>query len=164
MGDYVFRRLTENEAVLFYQLIEDRIHWMDEIEISHWNKFGYLDIYPLTYFEEKCSQELAYGLFLNGRLCAACVLLEEDKQWETTEDEAYYIHNFVSDHNVQNSGRDLLKCVEDYALARKKSYMRLDSVADQEKLILYYESNGFRIVRKIKYGPFDGLLWQKKIM
>ena len=49
-GFGTFRRAVAGEAEQVFDLIRQRIAWMDERGIQQWNHPGYLRRYPLDYF------------------------------------------------------------------------------------------------------------------
>ena len=49
----MFRQIKKEEVQTVFELILDRIEWMNENNIHQWNETNYTDAYPLSYYEEK---------------------------------------------------------------------------------------------------------------
>ncbi|OUM63648.1 hypothetical protein PIROE2DRAFT_61171 [Piromyces sp. E2] len=163
---YIFRKIKENEVSLMFQLILDRLKWMDKKNINHWNVLGYDKIYPISYYEEKFQQGHIYALVNanTNEILSAAVLLEEDESWENN-DPSIYIHNFISKVGLPGIGKIFLKYTEDFAKLKGKKYLRLDSSGDNAKLTEYYNKLGFIPVGTCVYvdGRYKGVLRQKEI-
>ena len=72
-----FRRLNREEAPQMFQLIRQRMAWMDEKGLRQWNVTGYEEAYPLAYYEQAQQDGQTFGLFDSGTaelLCAAALL------------------------------------------------------------------------------------------
>ncbi len=61
MQDVTFRKIKVDETSKLFDLILDRMKWMDQAGIVHWNKYEYDKVYPLSYYEEKCREGQVYG-------------------------------------------------------------------------------------------------------
>ena len=81
-GFGTFRRAAAGEAEQVFDLIRQRIAWMDERGIQQWNHPGYLRRYPLDYFRQCAEEGQLYALWTEcGALAAGAVVLEEDPRW-----------------------------------------------------------------------------------
>ena len=79
MNKRKFVKLPPEKTSEMFSLVLERMQWMDEKGIEHWNVVGYDRIYPLSYYEEKCRDGLAFALEdENGAPVCAAVLLEHD--------------------------------------------------------------------------------------
>ena len=161
--EYTFRRLEIYEASKMFDLIVQRIRWMDEQDIHQWNETEYDQAYPLAHYEKACRAGNAYGLFADDVLVCAALLLEEDAFWPEDNINALYVHAFASRCDVPGAGAAFLRKTEDYARAKGKDYLRLDSQRDNEKLARYYRAQGFADVGECEDGPYLGTLRQKKL-
>lgn len=161
---YEFRRLTVDEAPEMFDLIVQRIRWMDEKGIKQWNATHYDTAYPLETKVEACENGTAFGLVdAAGRIICAAILLEEDEYWPADQVNALYVHSFVSRSDCPGAGAAFLRCAEDYARKLGKEYLRLDSQKDNEKLGRYYAVQGFAEMGDCEDGPYIGTLRQKKL-
>lgn len=130
-----------------YNLIDSRIHWMDLVGIQQWNVTDYWKRYPKTYYENAVRRGLLYiqKQENHGEIVGAVVLSETDRSW-ADDKPAYYIHNFVTALEEKGAGDAILDACYDLALQNRKSCLRLDCSADNQKLNAYYEQRGFQLV------------------
>ena len=162
--DYLFREIKKEEIPQMFSMILQRIEWMDRQGIEQWNKTGYIQAYPQSYYEEEREKGEVFVLAdrSTGELVSAAVLKEMDERW-TDDRPALYLHNFVSRIAVKNAGSIFLYFVEKYALKKGKKYLRLDSAEDNPILAQYYESHGFMPVGKCEDGLYKGILREKEL-
>lgn len=164
MEQYTFRQLTKEEAPQMFDLIVQRIRWMDEQGIRQWNVTHYDEAYPLETKVEACERGEAFGLAdAQGRIACAAILLEEDEYWPRDQVKALYLHSFASRRDCPGAGAAFLRAAEEYARKLGKEYLRLDSQKDNEKLARYYKSQGFADMGECEDGPYHGTLRQKKL-
>ena len=96
-GFSTFRRAAAGEAEQVFDLIRQRIAWMDERGIQQWNHPGYLRRYPLDYFRQCAEEGQLYALWTEcGVLAAGAVVLEEDPRWTGYGGKALYVHNLAA--------------------------------------------------------------------
>lgn len=158
----MFRQIKKEEVKNVFELILDRIEWMNENNIHQWNETNYTDAYPLSYYEEKREQGQLFGLIEEGQIVCVAVLLEEDESWNDSIP-SLYVHNLVSSRNSKGAGRRFFAYLEDYAQTQKKTYIRLDSARDNKSLEDYYTSLGFIEVGTCIDGPYKGICRQKEV-
>ena len=145
-----FVKLPPEKASEMFSLVLERMQWMDEKGIEHWNVVEYDRIYPLSYYEEKCRDGLAFALEdENGAPVCAAVLL--------------YVHNLASKLGERDAGAEFLRRAGEYAVGEGKAYLRLDSAEDSAALAKYYESLGFVNVGTCQDGSYKGILREKKL-
>ena len=139
-GFGTFRRAAAGEAEQVFDLIRQRIAWMDERGIQQWNHPGYLRRYPLDYFRQCAEEGQLYALWTEcGALAAGAVVLEEDPRW---------------------AGTELLRRCLALAAERGQDYLRLDCARDNPVLHDYYERFGFRFVAPVEDQGYLGDLLQ----
>lgn len=179
MFDYIFRRGNPDDAQRLYNIVVDRMAWMDRKGIRQWNVTEYLERFPLEYYIEKQrigelyvleeSREHASGL-LDGQdarnpkeVCAA-VLKQEDDRWPDDGEPSLYLHNFASVVGYQTRVGDIfLKHCENLAREMGKRYMRLDCAIDNAFLNRYYSERGYSEAGFCTHGLYKGVLRQKEI-
>ena len=82
MKERKFIKLPPEKAPQMFDLVLERMKWMDEKGIEQWNVMGYDEVYPLSYYEQKCSEGRAFALEnKDGAILCAAVLLEHDSRW-----------------------------------------------------------------------------------
>ena len=165
MHDYEFRPCRPEEAAEVFRLIRARTRWMDEVGIRQWNHTDYLNVFPLSYYEEQQAEGTLYVLCerQTGKLAAAAVLLTEDERWQGDVAPALYIHNLVGAPDCPGAGKEFLRRTEEMALRMGKRYLRLDSTRDNEALTAYYERCGFQPAGECALGAYEGTLRQKPL-
>ncbi|MGP1437979.1 MAG: GNAT family N-acetyltransferase [Treponema sp.] len=147
-----------------FNMIVERVKWMDKQGIKQWNVTNYLERYPISYYEDASEKGDVFVLEdskTNELICAG-ILLEDDERWNSDEP-SFYIHNFVSKIGVVGIGSIFLKHVEEYAKEQNKSFLRLDVFKENTKMNSYYEKHGFIAVGTCKDGPYIGVLREKKL-
>lgn len=158
-----FRRAEAGEVPHIFHLIRERVRWMEERGLRQWNVTGYLEAYPLPYYQEAQARGRLFVLAEEGgRPVCAAVLLEEDEQW-TDGASALYIHNLAANLDCPGAGARFLRAAERYASQRGKDWLRLDSAEDNGPLADYYAAQGFRSVERCQDGPYRGILRQKRV-
>ena len=84
MKERKFIKLPPEKAPQMFDLVLERMKWMDEKGIEQWNVMGYDEVYPLSYYEQKCSEGRAFALEnKDGAILCAAVLLEHDSRWRS---------------------------------------------------------------------------------
>ncbi len=161
---YRFREIRQDEIPVMFDMIAQRIRWMDEQGIHQWNETAYETVYPLSYYEEKRQLGEVFVLeeIATGQVVCAAVLKEEDDRWPDDED-AVFVHNLVTRLDKKGVGRLFLHQAEAYARQKGKPYFRLDSAIDNHPLTRYYEQLGFEAVGTCVDGQYIGTLRQKKL-
>lgn len=162
---YIFRMGTVHDVPDIIKLIVRRIEWMDSNDINQWNKNHYRDRYPDSYYIQVAEKGLLYVLTTkNGnRIVAGAVLLTQDNRWGVLDDKAYYVHNLVSAIGEKNTGKKLIRQIENYARLQNMDFVRLDCIVGNQALNLWYEKLGYEYVRTITDGEYQGNLREKKL-
>ena len=76
-------------------------------------------------------------------LAATITLSWEDPVWDLEESAAGYVHRMAVRRFAAGQGARLLDWAQDEALRRGRQLLRLDCVADNQRLRAYYQSAGF---------------------
>lgn len=165
MEKYIFEVANKNELDDVYNLIDNRIKWMDLKNIKQWNVTNYWEAYPKTYYEEKLKNKNLYVLRKKDtlKIVGAVVISDTDVYWKNEKGNAYYIHNFVTDINEKGVGKTILNFIEIIAKKNNKNFLRLDCATSNEELNLYYEKEGFILKDKCKDGEYLGNKREKRI-
>ena len=148
----------------FCEIIDRRIHWMDDVGLKQWNYTGYWDRYPREYYRKNIEQGRAIVLAEGERLLAVGVIYEEDVRWVNSGDlPAYYLHHFATDVDEPGIGAVYLEQLEDYSRRMGKCRLRLDCAVDNPRLNRYYEEKGYTICGSCKDGLYEGITREKKL-
>ena len=156
-------RLAEKKDVAdVIRMIAERMAWMDEINVYHWNKTNYLEVYPQSYFEALTDKKYMYVAETDGAVIGAIVLYPEDERWPTPA-HTYYIHHLVADKTQRGTGEALLAFSENKAMDEGMNVLRLDSPKGNHRLSAFYESHGYQAVGECVDGLYTGILREKKL-
>ena len=150
------------QVQMVFDLIAERIAWMDEKGISHWNVTTYLDVFPFTYFVEKQQAGKMYVLMEQDQLQAACILETDDDGWYDQRP-AFYVHQLVSDPGCPGAGSRLLTEVEALAQREGRCLVRLDCMQTNQALNAFYEKRGYRKVGTCQVGLYEGFQREKRV-
>lgn len=163
-NQYRFRAMRREEAAQMFALVKARMKWMDEVGIKQWNVTDYTDVYPFSYYEEKCGEGEAFALFdkETGEMVCAAVLKKTDDRWPD-EASAFYVHHLVAQIGAKGAGAAFLAHAEDYARSCKKSCMRLDSAVGNEALERFYTAHGYEAKGTCRDGVYTGILREKRL-
>lgn len=144
-------------------LIQDRIDWMDEMDIHQWNKSDYLTTFSLEYFNEVIENKNLYKVEDNNKtIIGAFTLFDQDARW-TDDTSALYIHNFVSKIGVKNVGNYIISFCEEKARDKKVLLLRIDCQQNNPKLNNYYEKHGFLYINSFEEELYSGNRREKHI-
>ena len=165
MMNYTFQSAQADEITDIFSLYLTRIQWMNEQNIDQWNNNGYLECYPIAYYEKQQKAGRLYTLkeAESGKLAAAAVLYEQDDRWLEKQDSAYYIHNLVTALGVKGAGKQMICALENFAVIQGKAYMRLDCTIDNAFLNSHYESQGYTEAGSCQDGVYLGTRREKKL-
>ena len=164
MDKYVFQKARNEDIDEILILVEKRIKWMDENNISQWNKTNYLKYCPKNYYEELVLKDQLYVVKYGdlNNVIGAFSLLEQDKFWDDSS-QSYYIHNLVTDIGVPGIGVTIIRFCEQIAIKHGKKKIRLDCQASNHKLKEYYAGLGFENVGRVQDGIYTGVKLEKKL-
>ena len=150
---FSFEKAKLEDIPFIFQLILDRMKWMDKKGIKAWNVMEYDKVYPMSYYESMCKKNCLYALKMQNEIIAAAVLKEDDERWKDTVP-AFYIHNFVTKVNSNNYGIVFLQKAEAFGRLNNKMYLRLDSALGNKSLERFYTNFGFKEVGSCQDGPY----------
>lgn len=165
-GKYIFRKASASEVQTVFQLVLDRISWMDEVGIRQWNVTDYVGRFPLSYYEQKQAEGEMFVLEekATGEIVCGAILKEVDDRWPVdVKGSAYYLHNFATSTKKPGVGLVYLHLAEQYAATMGKEYFRLDCAVDNAFLNRYYDAQGYVVVGNCVHGLYKGLLREKML-
>ena len=164
MKEYLFEPADEADLEAVWQLISQRIRWMDAVGIRQWNVTNYQQAYPKSYYMQQIRERQLHVLRSEDRICGAVVLLDEDPRWAgDPQVPAWYLHNFVTDTREKGAGSHILDAAAGLAVQNGKKALRLDCAVDNDKLNSYYESRGFLQAGYCRDGNYFGIKREKKL-
>lgn len=162
MNTYTFRKAQPGEENIVFELIRQRMDWMNQKGINGWNRMDYLSVYPLEHYREILPEMYVLQEDKTGEILCAGALYESDERWNS-EEPALYLHHFTSKVGAYQAGTLFLRRAEEYARSQGKQYLRLDSSRDNRQLEAYYARQGYVPVGTCVDGPYHGILRQKRL-
>lgn len=160
--DYKLNLADELDVEDVFNLIKQRIKWMDKVGIKQWNVTDYCTRFPKEHYLNQIKTNNLYVLrqTKDNNIVGAVVCFDKDERWPDYLDvPAYYLHNFVTDPNIKGAGKIILKYMKELALSNNKKSLRLECAIDNSKINNYYEQNGFALVGTCDDGPYT---WNRR--
>lgn len=124
-------------------ILEEAAYWMISQGFRNWDP----DSFGIDEMKKKNNLDELFICYFNDQP-AGCIKLQErdDMFWpDAREGEALYVHKLAVKRKFAGIG--ISGCMLDWAKAqvrqRGRKYLRLDCIADREKLIGFYEGEGF---------------------
>lgn len=161
-SQYIFRQAKSWEIQAVFDLIMERVAWMDRVGIHQWNDTKYDERYPLSYYEQKAKNGELFVLEDGGEFLCVGALFREDARWPESA-KALYLHHFAASVDRKGIGSLFLQEAEKYAKGQGMEYMRLDSAIGNQNLEKYYTSRGYTECGRCEDGLYKGILRQKKL-
>lgn len=122
---------------------------------KHWQGFS------LDLVKQEVAEDRQYKILVDGTIASIFAVTFSDPQiWEEKDkDPSIYIHRIVTHPNFRGYGfvNIIIDWAKAYAKANHIQYVRMDTWADNNKLLVYYTSCGFAHVGSIKIAPGSGL-------
>ena len=172
MSKYIFREIAKDEISEMFQMVLDRMKWMDEVGIKQWNVTKYDECYPMEYYEGKRQKGENFVLIdteKNQIVCAGVIKDKDDRgRWADVlngepDEGAVYLHHLVTRLDAKGSGIIFIEFAEQLAREKGKKYFRLDSAVGNEKLERYYTVQGYYPVGTCVDRLYSGVLREKKL-
>lgn len=138
---YTITNATADDLPVIYGLFEEAIRFQKENNFSGWNQ------YDKAFIKADIENGLLYKIVCNNdTACIFSICFRDALIWRERENgDALYLHRVVL--NRKYAGEKMFKQVLEWALqlAKERSLhlLRMDTWADNNKLITYYQSFGF---------------------
>ncbi len=164
--NYQFAFADESVLEQIYAIIDQRIHWMDEVGIRQWNVTNYWATYPKEHYIEQMRHDRLFVLkrATDGAVVATAVLYEVDPRWPDGDTaSAYYVHHFATAIEEKGVGKILLQHLEQYTYRQGKAVLRLDCADGNTKLNRYYAEQGYHPCGTCVDGLYRGVLQEKPL-
>jgi mannose-6-phosphate isomerase-like protein (cupin superfamily)/ribosomal protein S18 acetylase RimI-like enzyme len=135
---------TAGDLPIIYQLFEEAIHFQKKNNYVGWNS------YDKDFIKADINNGLLYKIIRNEETLGIFSICYSDELiWREKENsDAIYLHRIVL--NQKFKGEKIFQHVLDWAISfakeRKLKSIRMDTWADNEKIISYYKSYGFKFI------------------
>jgi mannose-6-phosphate isomerase-like protein (cupin superfamily)/ribosomal protein S18 acetylase RimI-like enzyme len=146
---------TSEDLLLIYQLFEEAISFQRRNNYIGWSS------YDKEFVKADIQSGLLYKIVRGAEvLCIFSICLSDELIWRDKENgDAVYLHRIVL--NQKFKGEKLFKQVLDWAVRfareRKLEYIRMDTWADNHKIISYYQSYGFQFIENYTTSATEDL-------
>jgi GNAT superfamily N-acetyltransferase len=140
--DYSIVHTTEADLPIIYWLFEEAIAYQQRQGYIVWNG------YSKEALQDDIALKRQYKIEIDGEIaCIFTVFYSDEYIWGALEqDQAVYLHRVVTNPNFR--GRNLFQIVFDWTVAHAhamgKALFRIDTWADNPKLVSYYLGFGFK--------------------
>lgn len=138
-----------------FEFYEMAIAYQKKVFNKHWQGFS------LALVTTEVKENRQYKILVNGEIAAVFAVTYNDPEiWqERDQDPSIYIHRIVTHPNFRGYGfvNAIINWAKAYAKANHIKYVRMDTWADNAKLLAYYTSCGFSHVGSIAIAPNSGL-------
>ncbi|WP_200911850.1 GNAT family N-acetyltransferase [Pedobacter sp. Hv1] len=122
---------------------------------KHWQGFS------LELVTQEVEENRQYKILVGGEAaCIFAVTFNDPQIWEEKDQQpSIYIHRIVTHPNFRGYGfvNQIIDWAKDYAKANAIEYIRMDTWADNAKLLAYYTGCGFAHVGSIQIATNSGL-------
>ncbi|RDC57225.1 GNAT family N-acetyltransferase [Pedobacter chinensis] len=121
---------------------------------KHWQGFS------RELVETEIAENRQYKILVNGKVaCVFAVTFSDKLIWGDRDQDAVYIHRIVTHPDFRGFSfvKEIIKWAKEYATQNGIKYIRMDTWADNEKLLSYYTSCGFEYVGVVTMEESEGL-------
>jgi GNAT superfamily N-acetyltransferase len=110
----------------------------------HWKTF------ERALIEKEIAEERQWKLLAGDKVAAVFLTAEKDQEiWGVKDrDDAIYLHRIVThpDFRGQQLFAQIVNWAKQYAAAKGRQYLRMDTWGDNERLVNYYVLHGFTLL------------------
>ncbi|QIL39835.1 GNAT family N-acetyltransferase [Pedobacter sp. HDW13] len=121
---------------------------------KHWQGFN------RELVQTEIAENRQYKILVGGEIaCVFAVTFNDKLIWGERDHDAIYIHRIVTHPNFRGYAfvKEIIKWATQYSLDNGLKYIRMDTWADNEKLLEYYTGCGFEYVGVVTMQKTDGL-------
>ena len=121
---------------------------------KHWQGFS------RELVQTEIAENRQYKILVNGEVaCVFAVTFNDALIWGDRDHDSIYIHRIVTHPDFRGYAfvKEIIKWARQYCLDNDLKYIRMDTWADNEKLLDYYTSCGFEYVGVVTMQKTDGL-------
>jgi len=121
---------------------------------KHWQGFS------REMVQTEIDENRQYKILVDGVVaCVFAVTFNDPLIWGARDQDAIYIHRIVTHPEFRGHSfvKEIIKWAKDYAAKNNIKFIRMDTWADNEKLLKYYTGCGFDYVGVVCMEKTDGL-------
>jgi ribosomal protein S18 acetylase RimI-like enzyme len=138
-----------------FEFYDMAIEHQKKVFHKHWEGFSHQLV------KQEIEENRQYKILVDDKpACVFAVTFNDPQIWEKRDqDPSIYIHRIVTHPDYRGYGfiNIIIGWAKAYAKNNNLQYIRIDTWADNEKLLNYYTGCGFSHVGLIKIAPNSGL-------
>lgn len=141
MENIIVRKANRQDLKIYHDIIVERCKWFKEKNIIQWD-----DDYPVMFNEEyfnECLNNDDIFVAVRDNEIVGGILIRNRDIYYSRDNNAYYLHHFVTKLGNSKSGDILLNYALEHCKKNKKKYLRLDCINTNKILNNYYLTRGF---------------------
>ncbi|MFT3911636.1 MAG: GNAT family N-acetyltransferase [Ferruginibacter sp.] len=152
---YKITNADHKDLPVIYSLFEEAIIFIQKKNYTGWKN------YDKQFIQSDIENRLLFKIIYDTDIAGIfCICLSDDLIWREKENgDAIYLHRIVT--NRKFAGEKLFKEVLDWATQfakrNKLKHIRMDTWAENEKIISYYKSYGFSFIENYTTPDTDNL-------
>ncbi|MGZ3767625.1 MAG: GNAT family N-acetyltransferase [Mucilaginibacter sp.] len=146
---------TPEDIDTIFELYTEATNYQKAVAITHWKGF------ERSLVETEIRENRQWKIIEDDRVaCVFVITFDDPLIWkEKDKDPAIYIHRIAT--NPKFRGRSFVRMIaawaKDYALNNGKTFVRMDTDSNNDKLKDYYTNCGFSYLGVTYIGPTDDL-------
>lgn len=137
-----------------FQFYDMAIAHQKKVFNKHWQGFS------RSLVETEIAENRQYKILVNGEVaCIFAVTFEDKLIWGDQDVDSIYIHRIVTHPEFRGYSfvKEIIKWAKAFAPLNGIEYIRMDTWADNEKLLAYYTGCGFDYVGVVTMQETEGL-------
>ncbi len=137
-----------------FQFYDMAIAHQKKVFNKHWQGFS------RSLVETEIAENRQYKILVNGEVaCIFAVTFEDKLIWGDQDVDSIYIHRIVTHPEFRGYSfvKEIIKWAKAFAPLNGIKYIRMDTWADNEKLLAYYTGCGFDYVGVVTMQETEGL-------
>jgi ribosomal protein S18 acetylase RimI-like enzyme len=143
-----------NDIDTIFEFYDMAIAHQKKVFNKHWQGFS------RELVETEVAENRQYKILVDDKVaCVFAVTFNDKLIWGDRDQDSIYIHRIVTHPDFRGYAfvKEIIKWAKVYAEANGIKYIRMDTWADNEKLLAYYTSCGFEYVGVVKMDQTAGL-------
>lgn len=143
-----------NDLDIIFEFYEMAIAHQKKVFNKHWQGFS-RDLITTEIVESR-----QYKILVDGTVaCIFAVTFNDKLIWGDRDHDSIYIHRIVTHPNFRGHSfvKEIIKWAKSYAADKAIKFIRMDTWADNEKLLEYYTGCGFDYVGVAVMEKTEGL-------
>lgn len=139
---------------IIFEFYDIAIAHQKKVFNKHWQGFS------RTLVEKEISENRQYKILVDDQVaCVFAVTFDDQLIWGDRDHDSIYIHRIVTHPNFRGYAfvKEIIKWAKKIAAQNQIKYIRMDTWADNEKLLDYYTGCGFDYVGIVKLEKSEGL-------